>query len=122
LANVMTGRQQAWHVTGGKRKRSSPFDFMIAQVLTFAFLFLTSIVAIYKDYSNGVLTIATAWNVTNTVILAVFIHAGFAELRTARRGRRAARRLARRPVIHPQFGPAATPVPNGVLNERSFTP
>ena len=36
-------------VTGGKRKRSSPFNFMIPQVLTFTFLFLTSIVAIYKD-------------------------------------------------------------------------
>ena len=109
LINVLIGHEQAWHVTGGKRRRSSPFNFMIPQVLTFTFLLLTSAVAIYKDLTNGVLTLATAWNVTNTVILGAFIHAGLHELRAARLARRAERRERARPTPPPDFtGESAT--------------
>ena len=99
--NVLTGREQAWHVTGGKRKRSSPFNFMIPQVLTFTFLFLTSIVGVYKDVMNGTLTLATGWNVTNTLILGAFILTGFSELRATRREQRALARDAARPRVNP---------------------
>lgn len=99
--NVLTGRQQAWHVTGGKRKRSSPFNFMIPQVLTFTFLFLTSIVGAYKDITNGTLTLATGWNVTNTLILGAFILTGFGELRATKREARRLAREAARPRVDP---------------------
>ena len=102
LLNVLIGREQAWHVTGGKRKRSSPFNFMIPQVLTFTFLLLTSAVAIYKDTTNGTVTLATAWNVTNTVILGAFMIAGLRELRSVRLERRA----VSRPTVHPDFARA----------------
>jgi cellulose synthase (UDP-forming) len=91
LLNVLGGANQSWHVTGGKRKRDSPFNFMIPQVLTFTFLALTSLVAIYKDWSNQTLTLATGWNVTNTLILGAFMIAAFREIAEARRARRAAR-------------------------------
>lgn len=91
LGNVILGRDQAWHVTGGRRDRSSPFNVMIAQTLFFWFLFLTSIVAIYKDVSNGTLTLATAWNVTNTIIVGAFILTASAESRQIARERRARR-------------------------------
>ena len=48
-------------------KRVSPFNFMIPQVLFFVFLLLTSVVAHLTDVGNGMLTLATAWNVTNTL-------------------------------------------------------
>ena len=99
--NVLTGREQAWHVTGGKRKRSSPFNFMIPQVLTFTFLFLTSIVAVYKDVTNGALTLATGWNVTNTLILGAFILTGFGEQRATKREQRRMAREAARPRVSP---------------------
>jgi cellulose synthase (UDP-forming) len=108
LVNVLIGRRQAWHVTGKKGRRSSPFNFMIPQVITFTFLALTSVVAIYKDLGNGSLTLATAWNVTNTFILAAFLHAGFREVaanRIARRAERAsarARARAAQPVLRPR--------------------
>jgi cellulose synthase (UDP-forming) len=85
LVNVLEGRQQKWHVTGGTRARRSPFNFMIPQLLTFAFLAVTSAVGIYKDAGNQVVTLATAWNVTNMLILGVFIASAFGELATARR-------------------------------------
>lgn len=88
LGNVILGRDQAWHVTGGKRDRSSPFNVMIPQTLFFWFLLLTSVVAIYKDVTNGALTLATAWNVTNTIIMGAFILTASAESRQIARDRR----------------------------------
>ena len=60
-------------MTGGASKTSSPFNFMIPQVLVFFFLLLTSLVAIWRDLDNSQLTLATAWNVTNTLILGSFM-------------------------------------------------
>ena len=73
LINAFAGKQQRWHVTGGTSKTSSPFNFMIPQVLVFFFLLLTSLVAIWRDLDNSQLTLATAWNVTNTLILGSFM-------------------------------------------------
>jgi cellulose synthase (UDP-forming) len=42
-------------------------------VLVFFFLLLTSLVAIWRDLDNSQLTLATAWNVTNTLILGSFM-------------------------------------------------
>lgn len=39
----------------------------------FVFLALTSVVAIWRDVDNSQLTLATGWNVTNTLILGVFM-------------------------------------------------
>ena len=89
LLNVLTGREQKWHVTGAGRA-SSPFNFIIPQVLFFVFLALTSVVAIWRDVDNGVLTLATAWNVTNTLILGAFV------LTAAREARR---------IAHPRTAP-----------------
>jgi cellulose synthase (UDP-forming) len=137
LINVMIGRQQEWHVTGKRRKRSSPFNFMIPQTLLFVFLLLTSVVAIYKDVSNGALTLATAWNLTNTFVLAAFMIAGHHEVVAARKARGAERRelrvqraVARRPappVVHPDLSASGFGMPTAALpdtaamNERSFT-
>jgi len=85
LVNVLIGKEENWHVTGGARKRNSPFNFMVPQVLTFTFLLLTSVVAIYKDLGNQTITLATAWNLTNTFILGAFVVAGVQEVRAARR-------------------------------------
>lgn len=85
FVNVLLGRSQQWHATGSLRGTASPFTFMIPQVLCFVFLALTSLVAIYKDSMSGTFTLALAWNLTNTIILAVFIAAAFRESAAARR-------------------------------------
>lgn len=71
--NAFAGKEQKWHVTGSKTRAESPFNFIIPQVLTFVFLALTSVVAIWRDLDNTQLTVATVWNVTNTSILGAFI-------------------------------------------------
>jgi cellulose synthase (UDP-forming) len=43
------------------------------------FLALTSVVAVWRDIGIQEFTLATAWNVTNTVILGAFIAAAFRE-------------------------------------------
>lgn len=73
LVNVLVDREQKWTATGDKNRAQSPFNVMIPQILFFTFLFLTSIVAISRDVDNGMLTLATAWNVTNTLILGGFV-------------------------------------------------
>ena len=74
LVNAFVGKEQKWHVTGGKSGRpESPFSFIIPQVCVFVFLALTSVVAIWRDVDNSQLTLATGWNVTNTLILGVFM-------------------------------------------------
>ncbi len=95
LTNVIVGKEQHWHATGNRTAASSPFNFMIPQVLFFAFLSLTSVVAIWRDLGNGAPTLATAWNVTNTLILGVFVVVALREASGQRAARRAAGRLAR---------------------------
>ncbi|WP_411698918.1 glycosyltransferase family 2 protein [Conyzicola sp.] len=98
LWNVLTGKEQKWSATGDKSAASSPFNFMIPQVLFFVFLLLTSFVAVARDLDNGVFTLATAWNVTNTVILGSFV---FAASRESRLIRRSARRAAKAKLLEP---------------------
>ena len=83
--NVFSGREQKWVATGSGGARVSPFNFIIPQVLFFAFVFLTSIVGILKDYGHQTVTLATAWNVTNTIVLGVFVVTAFREAHVARR-------------------------------------
>ena len=96
LINVAIGREQAWHVTGAAGKRTSPFEFIIPQVLLFVLLLLTSVVGILKDAGHQTVTLATAWNLTNTVVLAVFVIAAFRESHSARVGWPAAAEVHRR--------------------------
>ncbi len=95
FTNVITGRHQSWHVTGGVRRRNSPFNVMVPQTLFFIFLALTSIVAVYKDLGDGSLALATAWNVTNTLIIGAFIVTAVVEARRIRREHRASVRAIR---------------------------
>ena len=73
LVNVIVGKDQKWTATGNRNQRRSPFNVMVPQVLFFTFLLLTSVVAVWRDVDNRMLTLATAWNVTNTVILGGFV-------------------------------------------------
>ncbi len=123
--NVFAGREQKWHVTGAVGRRASPFDFMVPQVLVFSFLLLTSVVAVLKDYSHATLTLATAWNLTNTIVLGVFVLAGVKEARALRSDSRAAarrprRQRAARPVLSPTFGSAG--FDPGALRRRADEP
>lgn len=92
LWNVLSGKDEAWSVTGAKGKASSPFNFIIPQVLFWVFLSLTSLVAIWRDVDNGVLTLATVWNLINTFILSAFLVVASREARAIRRFARAERR------------------------------
>lgn len=86
LVNVLVGRTQGWHVTGSASAQS-PFNFIIPQTLFFFFLALTTVVAVWRDAEIGTLTLATAWNATNTIILGAFMVAALRERRALRRPR-----------------------------------
>ncbi|MCC2309354.1 glycosyltransferase family 2 protein [Cellulomonas chengniuliangii] len=85
LVNAFFRREQQWHVTGSLGRAASPFNFMMPQVLFFVFLLLTSVVGAWKDFGNGSLSLALAWNVTNTLILGAFVVTAAREQRQSRR-------------------------------------
>ncbi|WP_426593991.1 glycosyltransferase family 2 protein [Cellulomonas sp. McL0617] len=85
LVNAVLKREQKWHVTGSKAKAASPFNFMIPQVLFFAFLTLTSVAGAWKDSSNGTFSLALAWNTTNALILGAFVVVAAREARRLKR-------------------------------------
>jgi cellulose synthase (UDP-forming) len=79
LVNAFSGKEQQWHVTGASGHRTSPFNFIRPQVYLFVFLLLTSAVAIWRDVNNSQFSLATAWNLTNTAALGVFIAVALGE-------------------------------------------
>jgi cellulose synthase (UDP-forming) len=79
LLNAFSGREQSWHATGASGRRASPFTFIRPQVYLFVFLALTSVVAIWRDLNNSQFSLATAWNLTNTAALGVFMVLALAE-------------------------------------------
>ena len=83
LINAFSGKEQKWHVTGAQGTRTSPFNFIRPQVYLFVFLALTSVVAIWRDLNNAQLSLATGWNLTNTVALGVLLLVALREGRTA---------------------------------------
>jgi cellulose synthase (UDP-forming) len=126
LINVLEGRDQRWHVTGARKTRAlSPFNFIVPQVLTFVFLALTSVVAIYKDVGNMTLTLATAWNVTNAIVLGIFVAAAWREERrihvSARLERRLERAMRRAPAS-PAPAPPPVPAPAWASEQARGTP
>ena len=97
LVNAAFHREQSWHVTGSKAKASSPFNFIMPQLLFFIFLLITSVVGSWKDWSHGALSLALGWNVTNTAILGAFVLTAAREGRRTKRAARAERRAVDRP-------------------------
>jgi cellulose synthase (UDP-forming) len=73
LWNALTGRQQAWSVTGQAGRPVSPFEVVTPQVLFFVFLLVTSAVGIWKYWGDSTPSLALAWNLTNTLILGAFV-------------------------------------------------
>lgn len=96
LVNALLRREQAWHVTGARGAVASPFNFVIPQVLVFVFLAFTSVVGVWRDADAGALTLAVAWNVTNTLVLGAFVVTAAREAVVVGRTNSAVRRETRR--------------------------
>ena len=75
---------QKWSVTGTTGGRTSAFNFIIPQVLTFVFLLLTSVVALWRDWMMQQFNVATFWNLVNTVAMGTFLAVARHEDRTTR--------------------------------------
>ena len=105
LWNAVRGKDHAWHVTGQAGRASSPFNFIVPQVVMWAFLVLTSVVGLWVAEWSSTLSIALAWNLLNTLVLTFFLVIALREARTLRRGAPAPRTD---PTTSPL--PPATPV------------
>lgn len=108
LRNAFVGVDSKWHATGTMGKRSSAFNFMIPQVLTFVFLLVASAVSLWRDLTLMSLNIATFWSVVNAVVVGAFVAVGFIEDAAARRELRGPTRVATGP--HPRIPDAAPAV------------
>jgi cellulose synthase (UDP-forming) len=111
LVNAFVGREQKWHVTGSTTRAASPFNFMVPQVLTFAFLALSGAVGLWQNLVTGRFTLGTAWCLTNALVLGAFIAVAMGESRRARRPARSARRSPPPPRSVGTATPVTVPVP-----------
>lgn len=80
--NALYGIDVKWSVTGTTGGRASAFNFIMPQVLTFVFLLVTSLVAIWRDLLMSTLNVATFWCVINTLVLGLFVWTAWREDRT----------------------------------------
>ncbi|WP_084127999.1 glycosyltransferase family 2 protein [Demequina sp. NBRC 110055] len=78
--NALRRKDVGWQATGTARS-SSPYNYVVPQMLFFVFLLLTSAVGVLRDIEDGGVSLATAWCVTNTLILATFLRAARREAR-----------------------------------------
>jgi cellulose synthase (UDP-forming) len=115
LANVITGKDVGWHVTGSSTRRS-PFNFVLPQMMFFVFLALTTVVAIWRDTQNETFTLATAWNATNTLILGAFLIAVSRESRWIKR--QEPRDLASLAPVLPPIARTVVSRPSGAASVR----
>ncbi|WP_307843926.1 glycosyltransferase family 2 protein [Sanguibacter suaedae] len=96
LWNAICRKEQSWHVTGRAGRATSPFNYMVPQVLFFWFLLLTTAVGGWKDWNDGTFSLALAWNATNTLILGGFLLSATREAREIAQAARAEKRASRR--------------------------
>lgn len=83
--NALFRRDQAWSATNAKGSYDSPFNYVRAQVYIFVFLFLTSIVGVWKAFYTNELSISLVWNLFNTMVFGYFVHIAIAEARMLKR-------------------------------------
>ena len=82
--NALFRRDQAWQATGAM-EYDSPFNYVRMQVYIGLFLFLTSIVGIFKAFYLGQFSIALGWNLLNTAVFSYFVVMAYREARSLKR-------------------------------------
>lgn len=84
--NALLGRDQAWAATNRKdTSYDSPFNYIQVQCYVFLFLFLTSIVGIWKIFYTHEFSISVVWSVATTLVFGYFIFAALREAGVLRR-------------------------------------
>ena len=106
LWSALTVRDQAWQATGSRRRATSPFAHILPQIITAAFLLLTSLVGAWKLSHTTDGALALVWNGVNTLIFLGFLFQASVEARRMRRARREA-----------ATAPAPTPGAGAVLSD-----
>ena len=81
------GKEQSWHVTGRHGRASLAVQLHDPAGALVLLPAADLAVAVWRDLDNSQLTLATAWNVTNTLILGSFVIAAMREARAHRTAR-----------------------------------
>ncbi len=86
LWNAFRRRDTIWQATGRSASgaASSPYAFIVPQLLILLFLALTTLVGIWKVLMTQEVALSLAWNALNTLVFAVFVSAAWRERRTRR--------------------------------------
>jgi cellulose synthase (UDP-forming) len=99
LWNAWRRRDTTWHVTGAGAGGSSPYAFIVPQLLILLFLALTTVVGLWKVVMTQEVALSLVWNALNTAVLATFVAAAWREQRARRRANRLAA-TRRKPLDH----------------------
>lgn len=91
--NALLGRDQAWVATNKKDgSYDSPFNYIQVQTYVFLFLFLTSLVGIWKAFYTSEFSISVVWSVAMTIIFGYFLLVASREGRLMRKELKRARK------------------------------
>jgi cellulose synthase (UDP-forming) len=83
--NTLRGRDQSWQATNSINNYDSPFNYIRMQTYIFIFLFLTTIVGIWKSVYTSEFSVSIAWCVLNTYVFGYFIFIAVRESSQMRR-------------------------------------
>lgn len=71
--NALRNRDEAWESTNGVRKYDSPFNYIRSQTYVFIFLFITTLVGIWKSIYTQEFSVSIAWCALNTFVFGYII-------------------------------------------------
>ncbi|MDN5275109.1 MAG: hypothetical protein JWP06_1010 [Candidatus Saccharibacteria bacterium] len=83
--NALRNRDESWQATNSVGQYDSPFNYIRMQVYIFIFLFLTTVVGIWKSFYTNEFSVSIAWCILNTYVFGYFL---FVALRESSRMRR----------------------------------
>jgi cellulose synthase (UDP-forming) len=90
--NALRGKDEMWQATGSVNQYDSPFNYIRMQTYIFLFLFLTTIVGIWKSVYTHEFSVSIIWSLLNAYIFGYFIYVALRESRDVRKQMKAAKR------------------------------
>ncbi|CAN5363243.1 hypothetical protein BH09PAT4_BH09PAT4_05020 [soil metagenome] len=81
FVNGLLKKDVKWSVTGQTGNDDSPFNYIVPQIILFAFLLLVDLVALLNFYQTATFSVALLWNLINTYVFGYFIYLAYREYR-----------------------------------------
>ncbi len=83
--NALRGHDESWQATNRVDSYDSPFNYIRAQVYVFIFLFMTTIVGVWKSIYTQEFSVSIIWSALNAFVFGFFTYVAIKESMAMRR-------------------------------------